>query len=203
MAHAVREASFSIVKQYGDIPQRELLKDVYKRFPWYSIRTKRRDLLSSLDPVPIPAPPAVYTIGYQSKSVDLFFDDLLKTGIKAIFDVRSNAISRKYGFAGRSMRNIATRLGLEYRHFPEVGIPSDLRACLSDYASYQSLFEHYQKDILSENRQNILLLGDLMKEKPSVLVCMEQDPRHCHRSHLAAAISKHSGLEINTSSEEG
>ncbi len=196
LEQSVLQDSFSIVRKYGGIPQHELLKYVYRRFPWYATKTKRPDLLPLPASLPVTVPRAVYTMGYQNKSVDSFFNELLKSGIKAIFDVRSNPVSRKYGFARRSMSNIAAKLGLEYRHFPEVGIPAGLRTGLSDYASYQGLFDHYEREILLENREYILLLGNLMKAKPSVLVCMEQDPRYCHRGRLAASISKLSGLEI-------
>jgi hypothetical protein len=36
------------------------------------------------------APKAVYTVGYEGKSVDLFFDGLLQSGVLQILDVRVN-----------------------------------------------------------------------------------------------------------------
>lgn len=36
----------------------------------------------------------------------------------------------------------------------------------------------------------------ILAARPSVLVCMEADPEFCHRSHLAAALAKRTGLPI-------
>ncbi len=37
---------------------------------------------------------------------------------------------------------------------------------------------------------------DLVKSKPSVLVCMEAKPQYCHRSQLAKVVSNRSRLQV-------
>ena len=49
-------------------------------------------------------------------------------------------------------------------------------------------------------RADLVLVDELammMKDNVSVIVCMEQDVRLCHRSRLAVAISKVNGLPVH------
>ena len=52
----------------------------------------------------------MYTIGYEGRSVDAFFSRLLRLRLSGVIDVRSNPVSRKYGFAARSMTEIGKKL---------------------------------------------------------------------------------------------
>jgi len=142
------------------------------------------------------AHPAVYTVGYEGKSVDAFFNHLLKNGIHVIIDVRANPVSRRYGFSKKRLREIAGRLGLDYRHMPVLGIPSGYRAHLTDFASYQRLLERYEQEILPKIQGEVAEAGNVMQRKPSVLMCVERDVRCCHRSRLAEAICRKTRMEI-------
>jgi len=186
----------AVVSKYGQMSHRLLVKDLYARYPWFAIRSQLTDLLPPNLPGTIKAQPAVYTAGYEGWSVDGFFHHLLRSGIQAILDVRANPISRKYGFAKRTFSDTAERLGLGYHHLPELGIPSDRRADLNDYESHQRLLDWYQQDILAQRLADIDRLIDLLRQQPSVLVCMEKDVRCCHRGRLGQVTSERSGLAV-------
>lgn len=192
----VLETVSGVIHRYGRMSQDALMKETYKRYPWYATKSELTDLQPTELPIPQNVRPAVYTAGYQEKTVDAFFDGLLNAGIRMVIDVRANPVSRKYGFARRSMSGIADKLGLEYRHLPKLGIPSEQRAELSNFASYQRLLDAYEQRILSGQRQDISNLGQLTMQRPSALVCMEKDVRCCHRSRLADAVSQANGLPV-------
>ena len=193
----VRSAVKLVTKKYGSYDHRQLLSDIYCRYPWYATRSERTDLKPPGLKARKLAQPAVYTVGYQQKSVDGFFDGLLRAGIQLVVDVRANPVSRKYGFARSSMCSIAEKVGMEYCHLPRLGIPSEDRADLGTQVSYKHLLDMYERDILPDRRDDVTELSGMMKSKPSVLVCMEQDVSCCHRSRLALAVSKVSGLSVN------
>jgi uncharacterized protein YwgA len=88
-----------VYEKYGKLGIQPLLRDVYSRYPWYSTRSELEDLIPQDAPKRGVAPPAVYTMGYEERSVDGFFDKLLRVGIRVVLDVRANPVSRKYGFA--------------------------------------------------------------------------------------------------------
>jgi len=73
--------------------------------------------------------------------------------------------------------------------------PAD-RQSLVDQDDYDTLFDRYEKTILKDERESIQQVGRLVTELPSVLVCMESEPKCCHRSRLAAAVSKEIKLPI-------
>ena len=77
-----------------------------------------------------------------------------------------------------------------------MGIPSRFRTNLEDYASYQRLLRQYEGQVLPHVSDEISELARLMEERPAVLVCMEKDVCCCHRSRLAEAISRESGLAV-------
>lgn len=186
----------SIVGRYGSKPQKSLLRDVYKRYPWYATKSELTDLVPATVSPRSPAFLAVYTAGYERNSVDGFFDRLLRAGIQHIADVRANPVSRKYGFARSSLSAIAGKLGMGYRHLPQLGIPSAQRASLSGFASYQRLMELYEDEILPRQRAAIAKLAQDVQDEPTVLVCVEHDVRCCHRSRLAEAVARKANLSV-------
>ena len=193
--HEIKETK-EIAERYGALPQTKLLKEVYANYPWYSCKSERRDLKPPSAPRLRTARPAVYTIGYEGRSVDSFFREILRCGVKAILDVRANPVSRKYGFAKKSLGSIANRLDIEYHHIPELGIHGSLRKSLGRLESYQRLFLRYQEETLSKEETRVRRVADYMKLQPSVLLCMEKDASLCHRGCLAEAVAALNGLRV-------
>ena len=185
-----------IYKRYGKLGIQPLLRDVYSRYPWFSTRSELENLISQNFPKQIAAPPAVYTIGYEERSVDGFFDRLLRAGIRVILDVRANPISRKYGFAKKSLGAIAGKLGLKYEHWPQLGISSEKRQGVHTPAEFKQLFGYYDRVILPKVSDDVTRMAAQIQQAPSVLVCMERQAPNCHRSRLAKALSAASGLGI-------
>lgn len=177
-----------IVARRGVQSQDELLSDIYTRYPWFASKSELDHLKPQLPSIP-KTEIAIYTVGYEGKSIDEFFNGLLESSIDAIIDVRANPISRKYGFARRSMSEIARKLGIGYEHLPELGIASSERADLSDYASYQRLLDRYETEMLPGRREAIAAAVEHLRERPSALLCMEKDVTCCHRGRLAKAMA--------------
>ncbi|MEX2167739.1 MAG: DUF488 family protein [Pirellulales bacterium] len=190
------DAVRSVVRQYGGLSQKALLRKVYSEHPWYATKSELSDLVPDKLPTLRPAPVAVYTVGYEGKSVDAFFDHLLRSGIQALIDVRANPVSRKYGFAAKSLREIGTKVGLAYWHLPELGIEGTERTTLTSVAAYHKLLDRYQSEMLPRRRASIKRLAELLGECPSALMCVERDVQCCHRSRLATAVAKVSGLPV-------
>jgi uncharacterized protein (DUF488 family) len=193
---SIRTAVADVLGRYGTMNQRALVRDVYARYPWYATRSELTDLRPKPALKVKEASPAVYTVGYEGRSVDAFFNHLLQEGIRVVVDVRANPVSRKYGFSGLRLGEFCKKLGLEYRHMPSLGIPSAERARLNGFASYQRLLNRYEQAMLPDHSTEVKDLGRLMRQRPSVLVCVEKDVRCCHRSRLAEAVAHAIGLEV-------
>ena len=196
LAASMVSAVSDIVDRYGALNPNALIRGIYRRYPWFALNSElpERNLVSMQRPER--AKPAVYTAGYEGKSVDAFFNELLSHGIDALIDVRANPASRKYGFSKQRLGQLCDRLELEYRHMPSLGIPSSARIGLGSRASYQLLLSRYEQSMLPHHCAEVEELGRFMSQKPSVLVCLEKDVQCCHRSRLAEAVADSTGLEI-------
>lgn len=100
----------------------------------------------------------------------------------------------KYGFSKSILKSVCNNVGIEYLHFPEVGIQSAQRQTLHTQKDYDLLFENYKKENLTQTaptQQNIL---QLLKQYHRVaLTCFEANICQCHRKHLAEAITNLEG----------
>lgn len=142
------------------------------------------------------ATPKIFTAGYEGETIDSFLKKLLANGIQRIIDVRKNPISRKFGFSKKSMSESALQVGIYYIHFPELGIPSESRKNLKTKEDYIKLFDGYENSVLTKTTEKQIEVAALLKEKPSVLICFEHDPRLCHRGRLAAKLHKDFAIAI-------
>lgn len=186
----------SVISRYGRVSLNNLLRDIYRRYPWYASKSERKDLLSPNARQQEPAPIAIYTMGYEERSIDGFLDKLLRTGIRRIVDVRANPVSRKYGFARSSLSTLAGKMAIEYRHYPELGISSAKRRDVETSSEFRQLFGYYERQILPTKVDELAKVAALMKGMPSVLVCMEREAVDCHRSRLAARVATLTSLNV-------
>ncbi len=183
----------SLLKKYEKLTEFELLDLVYDRYEWFTVNSAYPERRRMQRPC---ANPAIYTTGYEGRSIDGFLNDLLKVGISRIIDVRNNPISRRYGFHKKTLKGLCENIGIEYFHIPELGIPPHLRRELTTKEDYQKLFNQYDSEVLSKQKKIIRQAISLIKEKATTLMCMESDPNQCHRHRLAIAISKSIDLPI-------
>ena len=136
----------------------------------------------------------IYTAGYEGESVASFLGKLINAKIKLVLDVRSNAVSRKPGFSKESLRMACQARGIDYRHLPELGVPSKLRKNLNKTEDYEKALRAYERAILPKASESRLMAQELALRNRTALVCFEREPKHCHRERLARAISSESGM---------
>ncbi len=171
----------SVTQQYGEFSGSELIETVYAHYPWFTVNSDLPGKRKEKRPI---AALAVYTAGYEGKTVDEFLNLLMKSGIRRLIDVRYNPISRRYGFHKSTLQKLCHSLKIDYQHLPRLGIPGSARADLDSAESYITLFKEYRCGLL--NRSGDLQTAiSLLKSEPSVLVCMEANPEYCHRKVLA------------------
>ena len=180
-------------RKYRSLSTEKLIDHVYSHYPWFTINAKKLENRREKRPE---GKGAVYTAGYEGLHIDGFLNILLEAGIRQVIDVRGNPVSRRYGFHKSTLSKLCENLDLQYKHVPEVGIPSESRANLRHSSDYTLLFQNYQKKVLVNQQDAIKRISDWMTSRPSVLVCMEANPCFCHRSHLATQIANHTKLPI-------
>lgn len=182
--------------QYGNMNANALMKHTYLNFPYWAINSiKAQEILNSeqLKEVNNSRPKnektILFTIGYEGISLEEYLNRLLKNDVKILVDVRNNPLSMKYGFSKSQLQHYCGSLGIEYVHYPEVGIQSEQRQELNTQADYDKLFAVYCENNLTKTISSQEKILNLLKEhKRIALTCFEANICQCHRKHLAEAI---------------
>ncbi len=128
----------------------------------------------------------LFTIGFTQRSAASFFGALKAAGVRQLIDVRLNNVSQLAGFSKRDdlaffLREIC---GASYRHEPLLAPTQEL---LDGYRKQRRGWPAYERDflaLLAERRVEERLPRDLFAA-PSVLLCSEPTPEHCHRRLVA------------------
>lgn len=192
-----RLAIDTVVRDFKGIRGRELLRQVYLTYPFYAIKSdiltevldlEERQKVDSIRPQS--GSPQLLTLGYQGLSLEEFLNKLIENSVSVLCDVRRNALSMKYGFSKRTLETACDGVGVNYVHFPELGIDSSRRKQLNSQADYDSLFRGYSETTLLENQAALESITHLIGARGSVaLTCFESDSAQCHRSCIANALS--------------
>jgi uncharacterized protein (DUF488 family) len=186
-------------KKYGHLNGEKLVQDIYRRYPYYAIKSEiAARLMNANEQAAIekarPANPRAgfFTIGYEGSSFEGYLNRLIKHNVKTLVDVRRNPLSRKYGFSKKTLSDTVTKLGIEYVHIPELGIDSEQRQDLKTPDDYKRLFDRYEKVELKQNAAALDQLREIASARKRVAItCFEADACMCHRGRVAQALSCH------------
>lgn len=181
----------------------ELVAEVYRRHPYYAIRSEmaERVLAGDLDAKaaimrarPKKALPGLCTIGYEGSSLEGYLNRLLGASVTVLCDVRRNPLSRKYGFSKKTLMKGCNGVGIRYEHLPELGIASEKRRGLDAQADYDRLFVEYERETLPNQAEALKRIAEWISEGERVaLTCFERLPEQCHRHCVSEAVEKVTG----------
>jgi hypothetical protein len=178
LPYAERDALWLLKKRFGQMPQRDLVRHVYNTYPYFATRSEiAQNYLSNEEmkavrraaPKADTATASICSIGYEGLALEGYLNRLLQHGVNLVCDVRKNPLSRKFGFSKTALHGALSHMGIEYRHFPELGIVSDKRQSLDCQEDYDRLFEEYEKTTLNESHSAVIEITSLLKEKNILL----------------------------------
>lgn len=195
-----------VLKKYGSFSESELVQEMYINYPIYAVRSVIAEqvlkdypniLLKINHFRPIPSSIQLYTIGYEGISIEEYLMRLYEAGITILCDVRRVPFSHKKGFSKGKLSDLCHAIGLQYRHFPELGIASSRRGDLNVQKDYDKLFEEYNCFDLPQEQPTIDKLAALIKKGERLaLTCFEADPLQCHRRLVAERIAQTLDCEL-------
>jgi Domain of unknown function DUF488 len=193
-------------KQYKNLRGNALVADVYQRFPYFATRSEivEKVLLKKEDRVRVEAArpakqtPGLVTLGYESKTLEAYLNQLLSDGVTLLCDVRRNPLSRKYGFSKSTLSHACEGVGIRYEHLPELGIPSEKRQDLETQTDYDKLFAAYERQTLPRQTKTLIKIASWIKEEGQrvALTCFELLPHKCHRHCVSDALQKTFGPKL-------
>jgi uncharacterized protein (DUF488 family) len=124
----------------------------------------------------------VYSIGFTQKSASQFFESLRRVGIQRLVDVRLNNMSQLAGFSKRDDLQYFLRelCGADYIHELLLAPTEDM---FGEYKKRKGSWELYERRFFSLLRERQIedRLDRHLFDVPTVLLCSEPSPEHCHR----------------------
>jgi hypothetical protein len=183
---------------HADLRGDALLRKVYLQYSYYATQSKiLEEVLPDADDRkkiaearPPKQAPGLVTIGYEGRSLEAYLNTLLRDSVTLLCDVRRNPLSRKYGFSKKTLSESCERVGVCYRHLPELGIASECRQELHTQADYDALFAIYERDSLPRQTAALDKIKNwiLTENHRVALTCFEAAPCQCHRHCVADAL---------------
>ncbi|UUR09392.1 DUF488 domain-containing protein [Sphingomonas glaciei] len=128
--------------------------------------------------------PRVFTIGYEATTTGEFIAALKAAGVAQVIDVRALPLSRRPGFSKTPLRLALEEEGIGYVHLRALGTPADGREAARKGRTAEMERIYAGQLELPEAMAAAAQLGELVREKPSALLCFERHPEGCHRSML-------------------
>jgi hypothetical protein len=173
-----------------------LIKYVFENYPYYAVHSPVADKLldvkkykAVLGRKPKSTAQTLFTIGYEGKSVEYYTNQLIEADVKVLCDIRRNPLSMKYGFSKSQLKSVVESAGIEYIHFPELGISSEKRQELKTKKDYDKLFSDYEKYLLKNEVPGLEKIYKLLlSNKRIALTCFEADCNSCHRGRTVKAM---------------
>lgn len=193
----------AFARRHRDLRGDALVAETYRRFPYYATRSECAERVlrgddAALQRIKAARPPskaaAVSTIGYEGRTLESYLNELLRSGVTLLCDVRRNPISRKYGFSKSTLAKGCEGVGIRYEHLPELGIASEQRQSLETQADYDALFADYERESLPRQGDALAKIeGWIRAGARAALTCYERLPHQCHRHCVAEALEREFG----------
>jgi uncharacterized protein (DUF488 family) len=138
----------------------------------------------------------VGSVGYEKhRDSAEFARHLREAGVERLVDVRELPISRRRGYAKTALGETLREEGIEYVHMRSLGNPKAYRD-LYKSGKVEEGRDLYTAYLHEEQREALELLGSMLPEKKTVLMCVEHDPSTCHRTVILESLFSELGLQI-------
>jgi len=133
--------------------------------------------------------PTVFTCGYSGHTPSSLATVLKAAGVRRVIDVRSFPHSRKPGFSKGPLSEFLEREGFAYAHLPALGAPRELLQGKKGGLTFAQIAPAYRKHLTGQAKALDEAIR-LARESPSTLLCLEKDPKECHRGILAQRMGR-------------
>ena len=131
----------------------------------------------------------LFTIGYEKTTQAGFIDTLKAAGVNTLIDVRDLPNSRRAGFSKNVLAASLDAVGIGYVHLKGLGTPKEGR--LAGRAGQRERFWAIVERQLAtpEAAHDLERAAAIAGEAPACLLCLEADPKICHRSRVAEMLA--------------
>lgn len=130
-----------------------------------------------------------FTIGYTGRKLDEILEALISAGVRSLIDIRQNPVSMyRPELSKGNLSRAVEQCGLDYLHWPELGVPRDIRAKAVDAGTRDVIWNWYDEYVIEPYIGRNLHHFLNSAEHPVALMCVETAPQECHRHRLFLAL---------------
>ena len=124
----------------------------------------------------------IFTIGFTQSTAERFFGRINEAGVRRLVDVRLNNVSQLAAFAKRDdLRYFLRALcHADYVHEPLLAPSQDILDAFKKHKGDWNIYEPAFLQLMADRRIEDNLDRESFRT-PSVLLCSEATPEHCHR----------------------
>jgi uncharacterized protein (DUF488 family) len=133
----------------------------------------------------------LFTLSYSGRTVAELIRVMREAGVKTLIDIRKNPVSlHRPDMSKSNLKGSMKRAGIAYVHAPELGVPRDVRAKAVQSNSRSAIWRWYDRNVIKPRFVGNLDWFSKGYAMPPALMCLEIDPRDCHRHRLARAFER-------------
>jgi ParB/RepB/Spo0J family partition protein len=169
------EPALVATKEYerAELPQEPISAQIHSKLLWNLARIEEQHDL--------------FTVGYGERSVEQLLEVLKARGVSTLVDVRFSPVSQfKPEFSKENLSAALVDGGIQYVHHPHLGVPTEIRREAARTADLAPLFSWYDENVIPTLGDGLTILDGL--QGPVAFMCVELDPRKCHRHRIAQAL---------------
>jgi uncharacterized protein (DUF488 family) len=132
-----------------------------------------------------------FTLGYTGKKIDEILASLKANGVRTLVDIRQFPISMyRPELSKNNFSALLEENEIHYAHFPQLGVPRDIRAKAIETGSRDVIWNWYDEHVVTSFIGSNLHFFLNCVEHPVALMCTEIDPQECHRHRLSLALEQ-------------
>ena len=139
----------------------------------------------------------LWTIGYERfPTPEELRETLVAAGVERVCDVRALPRSRRRGFSRRALQDLLADEGITYEHWGELGNPAELREVFRSGALEEGRAA-FRARLRDGYTWAVDALAGALAERPTAVLCLEDDPAHCHRGViLEELVARHPSVRV-------
>lgn len=136
----------------------------------------------------------LFTIGHSRHPADRFVTLLRTAGVTRLVDVRSQPASRWTPHFGKAA--LARLLEAAAIDYVFLGRELGGRPVGTEYYGPDGALDHARRAEAADFKAGIDQLVALARERPTAILCAEEDPARCHRRLLVTPALRRAGLAV-------
>lgn len=130
-----------------------------------------------------------FTIGYTGRKLEEMIEAMQNAGVQCLIDIRQNPVSMyRPELSKNNLRRNLEEHGIDYLHCPDLGVPRDIRAKAIETGTRDVIWDWYDANVVDPFIGTNLHRFFNSANHPVALMCVEIDPRECHRHRLFVAL---------------